>query len=125
MAVILDSVHQEDRPIVRNVVAAIEALKPEKILMSWTVELQGGCYVVNALVSDAVDCEFSKGELDTIHDISPLRVVSASVARIGGKMRIRVRVSHRDEPIMMTETQILTVRKRAKWAVSTAGSRLT
>ncbi len=115
MMAVLDNVHAEDRVIVRNVVAAIEALKLEKILLSWTVDAAQGAYTVNAYINDAVDCEFSRAELDTIHDVNPLRVLSASVARTGGKLRLRVRVSDRNEPLMLTETQIVSVRKRARW----------
>jgi len=114
--VALDNVHAEDKIIIKNVVAAIEALKPEKILLSWTVDAVMGAYVVNAFINDAVDCEFSRAELDTIHDVNPLRVISAAVARVGGKMRLKVRVSDRNEPLMLTETQIVSVRKRARWA---------
>lgn len=113
---VMDNVHAEDQIIVRNVVAAIEALKLEKILLSWTVDAGHGCYTVNAYINDASDCEFSKAELDTIHDVNPLRVLSASVARTGGKMRIKVRISDRNEPLMLTETQVLVVRKKARWA---------
>ena len=114
--VALDNVHAEDKIIIRNVVAAIEALKSEKILLSWTVDAVMGAYVVNAFISDAADCEFSRAELDTIHDVNPLRVISASVARVGGKLRLKVRVSDRNEPLMLTETQVVSVRKRARWA---------
>lgn len=113
---VLDNVHAEDQIIVRNVIAAIEALKLEKILLSWTVDSAQGCYTVNAYINDTADCEFSKAELDTIHDVNPLRVLSASVARLGGKMRIKVRISDRNEPLMLTETQVLVVRKKARWA---------
>jgi len=115
---VLDNVHAEDRVVVRNVVAAIEALKTEKILLSWTADTGPGGYVVNAYINDSADCEFSRAELDTIHDVNPLRVLSASVARIGGKLRLKVRISDRNEPLMLTETQVLTVRKRARWAGS-------
>jgi hypothetical protein len=114
--VVLDNVHVEDQIIVRNVVAAIESLKVEKILLSWAVETNQGYYVVNAFIKDTEDCEFSKAELDTIHDVNPLRVISAAVARTGGKMRIKVRISDRNEPLMLTETQVLVVRKKARWA---------
>lgn len=114
----LDNVHVEDRIIIRNVVAAIEALKEEKILLSWNVENvpNQNAYVVNAYINDAVDCEFSRAELETVHDVNPLRVLSASVARVGSKMRLKVKVSDRNEPLMLTETQVLTVRKRSRWA---------
>jgi hypothetical protein len=114
----LDNVHVEDRVIVRNVVAAIEALKTEKILLSWTVDTGPGAYVVNAYINDAADCEFSRTELETVHDVNPLRVLSASVARVAGKLRLKVRISDRNEPLMLTETQVLTVRKRARWATN-------
>ena len=74
-------------------------------------------YMVNAYINDAVDCEFSRAELDTIHDVNPLRVMSASVARAGGKLRLKVRVSDRNEPLMLTETQVVCVRKRSRWGV--------
>ena len=51
--VALDNVHAEDKIIIKNVVAAIEALKPEKILLSWTVDAVMGAYVVNAFINDA------------------------------------------------------------------------
>jgi hypothetical protein len=113
---VLDNVHAEDRVIIRNVVAAIEALKLDKILLSWTVDVAQGGYAVNAYIADGVDCEFSKAELDTVHDVNPLRVLSASVARVGGKLKLKVRVSDRNEPLMLTETQVVAVRKRARWA---------
>ena len=48
--VVLDNVHPEDRIIFRNVVAAIEALKVEKILLSWTVDTLNSSYTVNAYI---------------------------------------------------------------------------
>ena len=118
MAVVLDNVHIEDRVIIQNVFAAIEALKAEKILSSWTVEAvpSQNAYAVSAYIKDSVDCDFSRADLETIHDVNPLRVLSASVARTAGKMRLKVKVSDRNEPLMLTETQVLTVRKRARWA---------
>ena len=117
VAVVLENVHPEDRVIVRNVVAALETLKPEKILLSWTVDgPHQGVYTVNAYINDAVDCDFSRAELDTIHDVNPLRVVSASVAREAGRLKLKVRISDRNEPLVLTETQVLSVRKRARWA---------
>ena len=114
---VLDNVHVEDRIIIRNVVAAIEALKMEKILLSWTVDTVPNSYVINAYINDAVDCEFSRTELETIHDVNPLRVLSASIARVAGKLRLKVRVSDRNEPIVLTETQVVSVRKRSRWSM--------
>ncbi len=113
----MDNVHVEDRIIVRNVAAAIEALKAEKVLSAWTVETGPGCYSVNAFINEGVDWEFSKAELESVHDVNPCRVLSVAVGSVAGKPRIKVRISDRNEPLMLTETQIVTVRKRARWAV--------
>ena len=113
----MDNVHAEDRIIVRNVAAAIEALKAEKVLSKWTVETGPGCYSVNAFINEGVDWEFSKAELESVHDVNPCRVLSVAVGSVAGKPRIQVRISDRNEPLMLTETQIVTVRKRARWAV--------
>jgi hypothetical protein len=74
--------------------------------------------VVNAYINDAADCDFSRAELDTVHEVNPLRVLSASVARVAGKLRLKGRDPDRNEPLMLTETQVLTVRKRARWATN-------
>ena len=110
----LERVHEDDRPIVSNVVAAIQVMKREKIFTSWTCQVCKGCYVIEAHIDD-VDCEFSSRELDMLHDVNPLRVVSVSVQRQGTKNSLKVRISDRNEPLMLTETQVLHVRKRSKW----------
>jgi hypothetical protein len=110
----LERVHEEDRPIVRNVVTAIQAIKREEIFSSWTCLPGKGHYTVEAHIKD-VDFEFSSRELDMLHDVSPLRILSVSIKMLGGKCSLRVRISDRNEPIMLTETQVLHVRKRSKW----------
>lgn len=110
----MDRVHEEDRTIVRNVIAAIEVMKRGKLFTSWTCNVSKGCYIVEAHIDD-VDCEFSSRELDSLHDVNPLRVVSVSLQRQGTKNSLKVRISDRNEPLMLTETQVLHVRKRSKW----------
>jgi hypothetical protein len=77
----LEAVHEEDRPIIRNVVAAIQVLKKDKIFTSWNVSLDGPRYLVTTFVVENVDFEFSARELDMIHDVSQLRVLSVSSGR--------------------------------------------
>ena len=110
----LDRVHEEDRTIVRNVIAAIEVMKREKLFTSWTCNVSKGCYIVEANIGD-VDCEFSSRELEILHDVNPLRVVSVSIQMQGSKNSLRVRISDRNEPLMLTEMQVLRVRKRSRW----------
>ena len=113
----MEPVHEEDRPIVRNVVAAIQAIKRDKILSSWNVTLVQGGYLVTAFINDGVDFEFNTKELQLIHDVSPLRVMFAGVARQASKMCLRVKISDRNEPLMITETEVLLVRKRSRWGM--------
>ncbi len=42
----------------------------------------------------------------------------SSILSIGREMRVRERVSDRNEPLVWTETQAVAVRKRARWAMS-------
>jgi hypothetical protein len=117
-ALCLDGVHAEDRPVIGNVVAALDAIKAakaESLFTSWTCHVETGCYVVTAFLSDA-DCDFSARELELVHDVSPLRVLGVAVHRAGGKLSLRVRVSDRDAPIMLTDAHVVRVRKRVWWA---------
>ena len=117
MSFCLDCVHEEDRHLVRNAVLALQSLKKEKVLSSWslTTEQGGISYILTAFLVDSIDCEFSAQELNLLHDISPLRIRCASVGRLGGKVVLRVRISHRDEPLTLTETQVVSIRKRTRW----------
>lgn len=114
---ILDCVHDEDKIIVKNIVAVIEKLKTEKIFTSWNVEAVSGIYLLSAYINETDDFEISNAELQSIQDVNPLRIISAAVGRSGGKSKLRIRVSDRNEPIILTETQLFTVRKRSRWAV--------
>ena len=110
-------VHDEDKVIVQNVLAVVQCLKAEKILKSWNVDHVAGIYILEAYIKDDVDFEYSKPELDTVYDVNPLRVLSVSLARVADKMRLKVRISDHNEPIMLTETQVIAVRKRARWGM--------
>jgi hypothetical protein len=110
----LDRVHQEDRVIIKNVVAAIEAMKKGKLFTSWTYDVGSGCYIVTAHITEA-DCEFSSRELEMLHDVNPLRVMCVSIQRMAGKNSLRVKVSDRDQPLMLTDTQVVHVRKKSRW----------
>ena len=104
----------------RNMVVGIQALKKERVFVSWAVAVDedGAGYLVTAHVADGVDVEFGSKELDVLHDISPLRVLSVSAGRVGGRFVVNARISSRSAPLTMTETQIVHVRKRTRWMLS-------
>jgi len=113
----LQGVNEEDRPIIRNVVAALEHIKKAKLFTSWTCNVAKGCYIVTAYLTDG-DWELGVRELETVHEVNPLRVLSVSVHSQGQRLAVRVRVSDRNEPLMLTETQIVSIRKRSRWLMN-------
>jgi hypothetical protein len=115
MDLCLDGVHEEDRPIVRNIIAALEVMKSEKLFTAWTCHVAPGGYLVTVFIEEGAECEFSARELETVHDVNPLRVLSVSVQRAANRLSLRVRVSDRNAPLLLTETQVLRVRKRSRW----------
>lgn len=111
----IEGVHEEDRPIVRNVISALNILKKgPTIFTSWTCVVTKGFYIVTAYLGDG-DWELGTRELDTVYDVNPLRIISVSVQNQGSKTCVRIRISDRNEPIMMTETQLVHLRKRSRW----------
>ncbi len=113
----LEGVLEEDRPVVRNVIAALEAVKRTKLFTSWNCVVGQGHYLVTAYMAEG-DWELGSRELDTVHEVNPLRVVSVSVATHGQRACVKVRVSDRNQPLMLTETQLVHVRKRSRWLAS-------
>lgn len=110
----LEGVHEEDRPIVRNVIAALEHVKKAKLFTSWTCTVGRGHYLITAFLTEA-DWEIGTRELDTLYEVNPLRVLAVSIHNHGQRTSIRVRISDRNEPLMMTETQLVHIRKRSRW----------
>lgn len=113
----LEGVHEEDRPIVRNVIAALELIKKAKLFSSWTCTVARGNYIVTAFIAEG-DWEISSRELDTIYEVNPLRVLSVVVQCQAQRTSLRVRISDRNEPLMLTETQLVHVRKRSRWLMN-------
>lgn len=109
----LDGVHDEDKPIVKNVIAVVEQLK-DKMFKSWSCSVAKGYYVLTVYFHDG-DWELSSRELDTIYEVNPLRVTSVCLQSLGQKITLRVKISDRNEPIMLTDTQLVYVRKRSRW----------
>jgi len=95
------------------VIAALEVVK-DKLFTSWTCTVHKGYYLVSAFFADT-DWELGARELDVLCEVNPLRVVSVSVHYQNKTPSLRIRVSDRNEPIVLTETQLVHVRKRSRW----------
>lgn len=110
----LEGVLDEDRPIVRNVIAALELFKKSKLFTSWSCNVGKGHYMVTAFFAEG-DWELGSKELDTLYEVNPLRVISVSIQHQGQRLCLKVRISDKNEPLMLTETQLVHVRKRSRW----------
>ena len=116
---ILDGCHEEDKIIIENIIRVIEHLKKQNIFTSWKFDskTKEGIYILTAYIDETVDFELLNTDLNTICEVNPLRIIGVSTARVDNKMALRVRVSDRNEPIILNDTQIVTLRKRSRFAL--------
>ena len=115
---LIEDVFEEDVNILKNCVHVLEKIKPDKMFSSWSYTKSNppGFYIITSYFGDK-DFEFSVRELDTIHEVNPLRVIAVVVCRHGGVNSVQIKISDKNQPIVLTETQITHIRKRARWAV--------
>ena len=113
----LPSVYGEDKTVVRNVLyAAKMCLRESNKLDNWSVVVQDKSYVSNMYFSPDSEFDVSVRDLNTIVDISPLRVLSVSVVKIStATIALRVVVGNKDHPLILTETDVVRIRKRSRF----------
>jgi hypothetical protein len=115
----LDCVHAEDQVIIKNVVKVIESLKKSKVFTSWSIEPpKNGYYMLYAYINEAVDYDISRAELDLITMVNPLRIVNSGVSRSNGKTKVAIKISDRNEPVLIVETEFVSLRKRMRFDTS-------
>jgi hypothetical protein len=111
-------VKPEDRTLVRNVIYLLHACKhPDaRLCVSWSVSSsrdQSG-YEITALIDPTRDFEIFREDMDFIAQADPLRVHSISFRKTGDTPQLLIRVTSMTSPVMMTELDVLTVRKRRR-----------
>ena len=113
----LPNVHAEDRPVVRNALYAAHAtLQGANKLDNWSIQVLEKNYVINMYLAATADFDINLRDLQTITEVSPLRVLSVSIARVGAaSVVLKVIVANRDQPLMLTETDVVRVRKRRRF----------
>ena len=113
----LQGVKQEDKTLVRNVIYLLHVCKhPARLCVSWSVtnSRSGDGYEVTGFLESGKDFEILKEDLDIICLADPLRVKSISIAKTGDSPRIVIKVLSHSEPVMMTELDVLTLRKKKR-----------
>lgn len=115
----LPNVKDEDKIIVRNVLyAASYCAFDDGTVDNWNVSVEKRGYVVNMYLNNNADIQVTLQDLLTIEEVNPLRICNVSVVKNANSTTcVRVFVMNCDQPITLTKTDIVRVRKRAKWGI--------
>ena len=114
---ILDDVQAQDRPLVRDVISVLHAMQnPLKVCKGWAVSLVGTNYEITGSVdTKAGEWEIFYEDLDLLRQLDYARVGPVSVRGSGAAVSVRVKVTAKSVPVMITQTDILRVQKRTRW----------
>lgn len=108
------NVLQDDRVLIRNIIATLCTLRPSKMFHTVCVERISVGYNVVASISDGDDFDFTSGDMEVLNTVSPLRVVGSTVTRRNNSLTLRVKVVGADQPVNLTETVVTSIRKRQR-----------
>jgi hypothetical protein len=108
------NVLQEDRVLVRNLIATMCTLRPAKMFCSVSVERIPAGYNVVASIADGEDFDFTSSDMEMLNTVSPLRVIGSTVTRRNNSLQLRVKVIAADQPVNLTETIVTHIRKRQR-----------
>ena len=111
----LDAVKSEDRAMVLDVLRVMQGLK---CCSTYAVNPAARGYEVLGWMHSDHDAEVTLEQLELIGQVNNLRVkpVGVRVHAALNMVCVRVRVISLSEPCMMSETILLSVRKRSRWA---------
>ena len=115
----LDEVKPEDRPLIQDVVSIISAIQhPNKLCKGWRVKPRGTTHydVVGLIDTKSEGWAVYYDDLDMIRKLDYARIGGVSVRTSGPlSAEIYVRVMSQSERVMVTECDIIRIRKRARW----------
>ena len=108
------NVLQDDRVLIRNLIATMCTLRPAKMFCTVIVERIPVGYNVVASIADGDDFDFTSTDMEILSTVSPLRVIGSTVTRRNNNLTLRVKVVGADQPVNLTETVVTHVRKRQR-----------
>ena len=119
----LDGVHGDDKGLVRDVLSMLQILQhPTRICKDWHVRVVTNSsktigYEVTATIdtSKSPDWEIQFSDLEIIKQLDIVRVGQISVRCTGATSHLQVYISSRSVPVMLTEVDIIKVRKLHRW----------
>jgi hypothetical protein len=109
----LVAVKSEDKPMVMDVMRVVQALK---CCGDYTINVAPKGYELLCWLRGEEEVELSMDEAGLLNDVNPTRIRLLGLRVLkGGKCCLRVRVISLSEPCMMSDTILLSVRKRARF----------
>ena len=115
----LDEVKPEDRPLIQDVVSVLSAIQhPNRLCRGWSVKPRGTTHydVVGHIDSKGGGWAVYYDDLDLIRKLDYARIGGVCVRALGPmSAEIYVRVMSHSERVMVTECDIIRIRKRARW----------
>ena len=114
---VLDDVQAQDRPLVRDVISVLHAMQnPLQVCKGWSVGLVGVNYEITGSIDTKTgEWEIFYEDLDLLRQLDYARVGPVSVRGSGAAVSVRVKVTAKSVPVMITQTDILRVQKRTRW----------
>lgn len=114
---VLDGVHDEDRPNVRNVIYVMHALK---LCLSWSVTPKNQGYEVTGSIDTrpATVTDIELRDMELIRKVDPLRVTSVATRVLGGSspiLSLTVFILRKTEPVIMEEQEIVRIQRKRKF----------
>lgn len=114
---VLDGVHDEDRPTVRNVIYVMHALK---LCLSWSVTPKNQGYEVTGSIDTrpATVTDIELRDMELIRKVDPLRVTSVATRVLGGSsptLSLTVFILRKSEPVIMEEQEIVHIQRKRKF----------
>lgn len=102
--------------IVRNVLYASKVcLSQSECIENWAVKVTDHGYIINVYFVEGVEVTVPIADLLTIKDVNHLRVSTVAVVRPSkNPASIMVFVLNKDQPITLTETEVVRIRKRTR-----------
>jgi hypothetical protein len=114
---VLDGVHEEDRPTVRNVIYVMHALK---LCLSWSVTPKNQGYEVTGSIDarPATVTDIELRDMELIRKVDPLRVTSVATRVLGGSsptLSLTVFILRKSEPVVLEEQEIVHIQRKRKF----------
>ena len=115
----LPDVTEEDRPLVRDVIAVMETLgmPGPRLVRTWTATQEGNYVIVHGSVDPRIsDWVIGYDDLDALRQLDMYRVhVSVKGGAAGGPVQIVAKITTRAVPVSITECFVTRVQKRKRW----------